>query len=115
MDFYQLQDWDPLTPVEETLRFHDEAVRADRIHYIGPSTFTGWQTQLTLATAAALGLQRSRSRCSSSTALVCHEIDYEVIPRPCTTTSVCCPRHPWPAGSSPASTSTARRRPAAPG
>jgi aryl-alcohol dehydrogenase (NADP+) len=31
------------TPVEETLSFLDEAVKAGKIHCIGLSNFTGWQ------------------------------------------------------------------------
>src|SRR6202043_2016892 len=57
IDLYQLHGWDPLTPIEETLRFLDDAVHAGKINYIGLSNFTGWQMQLTLSTAAALGLQ----------------------------------------------------------
>lgn len=57
VDRYQMHGWDPLTPVEETLGFLDDAVHAGKIHYIGLSNFTGWQLQLTLSTAAAMGLQ----------------------------------------------------------
>jgi aryl-alcohol dehydrogenase-like predicted oxidoreductase len=39
---YQVHAWDPLTPIEETLRFLDDAVRAGKIHYVGLSNFTGW-------------------------------------------------------------------------
>ena len=114
VDLYQLHGWDPLTPVEETLRFLDDAVRTGKITYIGLSNFTGWQMQLTLSTAAALGLQipvtlqqqYSRSIARSST---------RSFPPRCTTTSVCCPGHRWPAASSPASTTRARSRSAAPG
>lgn len=31
IDLYQLHGWDPLTPVEETLRFLDDAARAGKI------------------------------------------------------------------------------------
>lgn len=57
VDLYQLHGWDPLTPVEETLSFLDDAVRAGKIHYAGLSNFTGWQTQLMVSTAKAMGLQ----------------------------------------------------------
>ena len=33
------------TPLEETLRFLDDAVRAGKIGYVGLSNFTGWQLQ----------------------------------------------------------------------
>ncbi|MET0693889.1 MAG: aldo/keto reductase, partial [Propionibacteriaceae bacterium] len=79
IDLYQMHGWDPLTPVEETLRFLDDAVRAGKIHYIGLSNFTGWQLQLTLSTAAALGLQVPVTL-QPQYSLVCREIEYEVIP-----------------------------------
>ena len=45
VDLYQLHAWDPHTPLEETLRFLDDAVRAGKIGYPGLSNFTGWQLQ----------------------------------------------------------------------
>ena len=45
IDLYQAHAWDPLTPIEETLRFFDDAVRAGKIRYAGVSNFLGWQLQ----------------------------------------------------------------------
>lgn len=45
------------THVDETLSFLDEAVKAGKIHYIGLSNFTGWQLQLIISTAKAMGVQ----------------------------------------------------------
>jgi aryl-alcohol dehydrogenase (NADP+) len=45
VDLYQAHAWDPLTPIEETLAFLDDAVRAGKIRYAGVSNFTGWQLQ----------------------------------------------------------------------
>ncbi len=45
------------TPVEETLSFLDDAAKAGKIHYIGLSNFTGWQLQLIVSTAKAMGVQ----------------------------------------------------------
>jgi aryl-alcohol dehydrogenase-like predicted oxidoreductase len=45
IDLYQLHAWDPHTPLEETLRFLDDAVSAGKIGYPGLSNFTGWQVQ----------------------------------------------------------------------
>jgi len=45
IDLYQVHAWDPLTPLEETLRFLDDAVTAGKIRYVGVSNFTGWQLQ----------------------------------------------------------------------
>jgi aryl-alcohol dehydrogenase-like predicted oxidoreductase len=45
VDLYQCHAWDPLTPIEETLTFLDDAVRAGKIRYAGVSNFVGWQLQ----------------------------------------------------------------------
>lgn len=57
IDLYQLHASDMHTPVEETLSFLDDAVKAGKIHYIGLSNFTGWQLQLIVSTAKAMGVQ----------------------------------------------------------
>lgn len=43
IDLYQLHAWDPITPLDETLRFLDDAIRQGKIGYYGFSNFTGWQ------------------------------------------------------------------------
>jgi aryl-alcohol dehydrogenase-like predicted oxidoreductase len=45
VDLYQLHAWDPVTPLEESLRFLDDAVSAGKVGYPGLSNFTGWQLQ----------------------------------------------------------------------
>jgi aryl-alcohol dehydrogenase-like predicted oxidoreductase len=40
-DLYRFHASDMHTPVEETLSFLDDAVKAEKIHYIGLSNFTG--------------------------------------------------------------------------
>ncbi|WP_324699983.1 aldo/keto reductase [Novosphingobium sp. RL4] len=79
IDLYQMHGWDPLTPIEETLAFLDAAARAGKIHYVGLSNFTGWQLQLALSTAKAMGLQVPITL-QQQYSLVCREIEYEVIP-----------------------------------
>jgi aryl-alcohol dehydrogenase (NADP+) len=45
IDLYQLHAWDPITPLQESLSFLEDAVRAGKILYGGLSNFTGWQLQ----------------------------------------------------------------------
>jgi aryl-alcohol dehydrogenase-like predicted oxidoreductase len=45
IDLYQAHAWDPLTPIEETLQFFDDAVRVGKVQYVGVSNFIGWQLQ----------------------------------------------------------------------
>jgi aryl-alcohol dehydrogenase (NADP+) len=56
IDLYQAHAWDPLTPLEETLRFFDDAVRAGKIQYVGVSNFIGWQLQKAALLTSHLGL-----------------------------------------------------------
>ncbi|MDX6351896.1 MAG: hypothetical protein QOF84_6686 [Streptomyces sp.] len=56
IDLYQAHAWDPLTPVEETLGFFDDAVRAGKIRYAGVSNFLGWQLQKASLLAQFRGL-----------------------------------------------------------
>ena len=55
VDLYQAHAWDPLTPIEETLGFFEDAVRAGKIRYAGVSNFLGWQLQKTALLARSAG------------------------------------------------------------
>ena len=79
VDLYQLHGWDPLTPIETTLRFLDDAVRAGKINHIGLSNFTGWQMQLAISTAKALGLNAPVTL-QPQYSLVAREIEFEIVP-----------------------------------
>lgn len=79
IDLYQMHGWDPLTPVEETLSFLDAAMRAGKIHYIGLSNMTGWQLQLFISTAKAMGIPAPVTL-QQQYNLVYRESDYEVLP-----------------------------------
>lgn len=56
VDLYQAHAWDPLTPIEETLGFFDDSVRAGKIRYVGVSNFVGWQLQKAATLAQLRGL-----------------------------------------------------------
>jgi aryl-alcohol dehydrogenase-like predicted oxidoreductase len=56
VDLYQAHAWDALTPLEETLRFFDDAVKAGKIRYAGVSNFLGWQLQKAAMLTSVLGL-----------------------------------------------------------
>jgi aryl-alcohol dehydrogenase-like predicted oxidoreductase len=81
VDLYQLHAWDPLTPIEETLGFLDDAVRAGKIRYTGLSNFTGWQVQKTVDRADALGMRRARPvTLQPQYSLLVREIEWEIVP-----------------------------------
>ena len=79
IDLYQVHGWDPLTRVEETLRFLDDAVRAGKINYAGLSNFTGWQVQKAVGTAGARGLSAPVSL-QPQYNLLARAIEWEVVP-----------------------------------
>ncbi|GGB18001.1 aldo/keto reductase [Puia dinghuensis] len=43
IDLYQVHSFDPLTPVEETIRALDDLVRSGKVRYTGASNFAAWQ------------------------------------------------------------------------
>lgn len=55
IDLYQAHAFDAHTPLEETLRFYDDAVTAGKIRYVGVSNFVGWQLQKIVLVARHLG------------------------------------------------------------
>jgi aryl-alcohol dehydrogenase-like predicted oxidoreductase len=79
IDLYQVHSYDPLTPLDETLRFLDDAVSAGKVHYVGLSNFTGWQLQRAVDLAGFRGwappiaLQPQYN-------LLAREIEWEIVP-----------------------------------
>jgi aryl-alcohol dehydrogenase-like predicted oxidoreductase len=55
LDLYQMHAWDALTPIEETLRFLDDAISAGKIGYYGFSNFLGWHVAKASELAKAHG------------------------------------------------------------
>ena len=53
IDLYQQHDYDPLTPIEETLRALDDLVRQGKVRYIGNSNFPAWRIAEAELTARA--------------------------------------------------------------
>jgi aryl-alcohol dehydrogenase-like predicted oxidoreductase len=79
IDLYQVHAYDPLTPIEETLRALDDAVRAGKAHYVGLSNFTGWQVQKVVDIADARGFSRPVTLQPQYNLLV-REIEWEIVP-----------------------------------
>ena len=77
IDLYQLHAWDPLTPLEESLGFLEDAVRAGKISYAGLSNFTGWQ--IAKASALAAGRVPLISMQPQYNLLV-REVEWEIVP-----------------------------------
>lgn len=78
IDLYQMHAWDALTPIEETLRFLDDAVRAGKIAYYGFSNFVGWHVAKASEIAKAQGHTRPVTLQPQYSLLV-REIELEIV------------------------------------
>jgi aryl-alcohol dehydrogenase (NADP+) len=79
IDLYQVHAHDPLTPIDETLRFLDDAMRAGKICYGGLSNFTGWQLQHAVDVARRNGWTLPVTLQPQYNLLV-REIEWEIVP-----------------------------------
>ena len=61
IDLYQIHRWDDDTPIEETLRALDDAVRRGQVRYIGASSMWAHQFAEALNKSDRLGLERFQS------------------------------------------------------
>src|SRR5580692_1557868 len=79
VDLYQVHAYDPLTPLEETLRTLDGFVRAGKIRYWGLSNFTGWQLTKAVHLARALGAPAPVT-IQPQYSLLARETEWEIAP-----------------------------------
>lgn len=79
IDLYQMHAWDALTPVDETLRFLDDAISSGKIGYYGFSNFLGWQLTKAVWQAKASGYQPPVTLQPQYNLLV-RDIEHEVVP-----------------------------------
>jgi aryl-alcohol dehydrogenase-like predicted oxidoreductase len=79
IDVYQLHGFDPVTPIEETVRVMDDLVRAGKIRYAGCSNFSGWHLMKSLAVADRHGWSRYVAH-QAYYSLVGREYEWELMP-----------------------------------
>ncbi|SEQ47115.1 Predicted oxidoreductase [Devosia sp. YR412] len=79
IDLYQMHAFDALTPLEETLRFLDDAIRNGKIAYYGFSNFLGWQLTKAVWLARANGYQPPVTLQPQYNLLV-RDIEHEIVP-----------------------------------
>ena len=79
VDLYQVHAFDPVTPMEETLRTLDGFVRAGKIRYYGLSNFTGWQLTKAVHLAHEMNLTAPVTLQPQYSLLV-REIESEIVP-----------------------------------
>jgi aryl-alcohol dehydrogenase-like predicted oxidoreductase len=79
LDLYQVHAWDALTPLEETLRFLDDAVSAGKIAYYGFSNYLGWQLTKAAQIAKFMGYAAPVTL-QPHYNLIVRDIEFEVVP-----------------------------------
>jgi len=79
LDLYQVHAWDALTPLEETLRFLDDAVSAGKIAYYGFSNYLGWQLTKAVQIAKFMGYAAPVTL-QPHYNLIVRDIEFEVVP-----------------------------------
>jgi len=76
IDLMYFHCWDPITPLEESMRAIDDLVTAGKIRYIGVSNFKAWQLMKALAISDANGYARFVAA-QYQYSLVKRDIEYE--------------------------------------
>jgi aryl-alcohol dehydrogenase-like predicted oxidoreductase len=79
IDLYQMHSYDPLTPLEETLRAFDDLVRSGKVRYIGASNMAAWQLMKALSYAHFNHLEKFVSLQAYYT-LAGRDLEREIIP-----------------------------------
>jgi aryl-alcohol dehydrogenase (NADP+) len=79
IDLYQMHAWDALTPIDETLRFLNDAVTAGKIGYYGFSNYLGWQLTKAVHVARHNGWAAPVTLQPQYNLLV-RDIEHEVVP-----------------------------------
>jgi aryl-alcohol dehydrogenase-like predicted oxidoreductase len=79
IDLYQMHAWDALTPLEETLRFLDDATRAGKIAHYGFSNFLGWHVTKAVHLARGAGFAPPVTLQPQYNLLV-RDIEHEIVP-----------------------------------
>ncbi|MFW5801214.1 MAG: aldo/keto reductase [Spirochaeta sp.] len=76
LDVYYLHMWDPVTPLEETVRTMDDLVRQGKVRYFGLSNFRAWQAMKIQALVRSVGIPCIAAQYQYS--LVVRDIEYEL-------------------------------------
>lgn len=79
IDLYQVHNFDPDTPLEETMRALDDLVRWGKVRYIGCSNYSGWQLMKALAISDKRGWERFVTL-QALYSLLARELENEMVP-----------------------------------
>jgi aryl-alcohol dehydrogenase-like predicted oxidoreductase len=79
IDLYQQHTYDPLTPIEETLRALDDLIRQGKVRYIGNSNFPAWRIAEAELIARQMNVNAFVS-CQDEYSLLVRDIEKDLLP-----------------------------------
>ena len=79
IDLYQLHQFDPLTPIDETLRALDDLIRDGKVRYVGSSNLPAWRSTEAEFIARELGTNKFIS-CQEEWTVLNRAIEPDVVP-----------------------------------
>jgi aryl-alcohol dehydrogenase-like predicted oxidoreductase len=79
VDLYQIHGFDPVTPIEETLRALDDCVRRGLVRAIGCSNLAAWQIMKALGISERYGLARFET-VQAYYSIAGRELEREILP-----------------------------------
>ncbi len=79
IDLYQLHQFDPLTPIDETLRALDDLIRDGKVRYVGSSNLPAWRSTEAEFIARELGTNKFIS-CQEEWNVLNRAIEKDVVP-----------------------------------
>jgi aryl-alcohol dehydrogenase-like predicted oxidoreductase len=79
IDLYQLHQFDPLTPIDETLRALDDLIRDGKVRYVGSSNLPAWRSTEAEFIARELGTNKFIS-CQEEWNVLNRAIERDVVP-----------------------------------
>jgi len=80
VDLWQIHQWDPYTPLDETLSALDFAVSSGRVRYVGVSNFAAWQVARAATIQNPFFGKVALCSTQSEYSLLNREIEEEVLP-----------------------------------
>jgi aryl-alcohol dehydrogenase-like predicted oxidoreductase len=79
VDLYQIHGFDPVTPIDETVRALDDVVRSGKARYVGFSNLGAWQAMKAIGLSEARGLARFQSA-QVYYSIAGRDIEREIVP-----------------------------------
>lgn len=79
IDLYLLHTFDPVTPLDESLRALDDLVRSGKVRYVGCSNFAAWEVMKTLGICERNRIARVEV-VQSQWSIATREVEREVVP-----------------------------------